>query len=341
MNRATSTRTPSRTLHARTTALGALVLFGLASVTLTLGGCQKSKKKQATEVIENAVKPCRTSDDTFYEVTLFNGDEKEVLQSTCSEEIGEVEMEDEFGGTAEVGPYTWKAGLQEGTGTWDLQDVTWRALDRARRTLDGNDLSADGYKRAADHLATAIEDYPSSEWLRMRHLEVLLKHRTAARDISKKSGVELGELLSKQLDSLVEWARDNEKPNLAARARFQVVSYYKSLAQEAERRRSNVPDADEETVEVEKLKGAIEASKKQGNDEEVEEYKQELERLRKERPKKKKHFADMVKRANTKRCAHLAKLSLSGIDDDDLRDDIDSAKRTTDCESLLSEEDGG
>jgi hypothetical protein len=332
----------SRTIpdQLRATSISRLMLVGLLSSVaisaMATSGCQKSKKTQAKELIEDRVKVCRNKKETtFYTVGLVGDEEKRVLQSTCNKEIGEVTMPDEFTGQATVGPYTWQAGLQKTTGTWVLKAAKWEALDRALRILDRDDLSADEFKRAATHLGKAIEDYPESSWLRTKRLDVLLDYRTRDRDLTKESGADLGDLIRSHLDETVAWSNEQGDSDLAAKSHLAIVNYYATLADEADKRREDVPAPNEETIEVEKLKGAMEASKKQGNDKQVEQYKQQLENLRKERPKKKEHFKKMVRMANTKRCGFLSKISLSGIKDSDLQSSLESAKQSTDCESLL------
>lgn len=320
-----------RSTSPRLRPLAALVCL-LAGGMLVASGC-KNPKKKATDLFKQTIEDCRTTESTFYEADLMAGDETvEVLSQTCKEEMGEVTVDKGIEASVEVGPYTWRAGVQQSTGIWVLEGVDWEPFHNARRRLDSSEPGEKGLKRAADQLADAQEDFPKSSWIRLKRLETLLKIRGMTRSSDSEDAYKLGDEARDYFSETLSWANSNSMPAVAAKARLQVVDHLETFVRSMQTAKDSLGSQDEH------FEKTIEQAKKEGDEEEAEEYRKELEKLREKRPEKKKTYNNLIEKARTSICEQTTELDTEGIEDSSLKDRIGSAGDGIDCQKFLDSE---
>jgi len=303
--------------------------LGIALGLFLVAGCT-NKKQEATEKLDKAIKKCRAADGLVYQVPLMRGDEKTpVLTKACEQEKGDVEMVDEFTAEVDVGPYTWEAGRDQTIGVWLVKSVTWEPLDRARTLLE-NDPGANELDRGAENLRKAQNEFPSSEWIRLELLQTLVERRIEDRS-SDASSLELGDAVEKQLSSTVEWAHSHDKPAVAAEARLKVIDYLEGFIEQVEKDKKAIGSNDDY------LKRSAEVAEEAGNEKKAEQYRKELETLKKQRPKKRDRYDRLVERAEKQLCHRFDELETEGIEDEELVGRIKSAKDGINCRKILEE----
>jgi hypothetical protein len=304
----------------------------LAGTVLVASGC-KNPKKKAKDLFKQTIEDCRTTESTFYEADLMAGDETvEVLSQTCKEEMGKITVNKGIEASLDVGPYTWKAGVQQSTGIWVLKGVDWESFQTARRRLDSSEPGEKGLKRAADLLADAQEEFPKSSWLRLKRLETLLKIRAKTRSSEGEDAHKLGEDARDYFSETLSWANSNSKPAVAAQARLQAIDHLKTFARSMQNAKDSLGSQDEH------FEKTIEQAEKEGDEEEAEEYRKELEQLREKRPDKKKTYNNLIEQARTSICKQTNEFDTEGIEDSSLKDRIGSADEGIDCQKLLDGE---
>jgi len=315
----------------RASAVFATLLVGAFTV---VTGC-KSPKQKATEVIEGALETCREADDDFHRVELMAGsDSTEVLAETCHEQMGEVQVEKGHSADVEVGPYTWRAGIDETNGIWVLKGVSWETLDQARNRLSRQDPGENEIERALDLLTKAQETYPKSGWIRLERLDALLRLRKKTRSLKSEDGYKLGDRVSTHLEETIDWAQSDGDRSTEVRARLQVIDFLRSFTRQIQDAKSALGSQDEY------YEKSVQVAKEKGNEKEAEKYKKELEELREKRPDKRNLYDKLVKKARIEMCGHLSHLKTDGIEDGELKDRATSTKDRIDCRELLSDEDG-
>lgn len=313
--------------------IGQRTVLGFALLALTAAaasGCS-DKKKKASKVINEAVEKCRSSDETFHEVELLKGAEtQEVLAATCEEELGEVKMVDEFSAEAELGPYLWRAGLDQETGIWTMQSVDWETLSQARKRLGRESLDENVLKHAEKQLAKAQRQYPESSWIRLERLGVLLQLRSRDRELAQ-SGLELGDEVTEHLEETLQWARDSENQGAEAKAQLRIVGYYRDFLDQVANARDAMGSQDVH------LKRSAELAEEEGNPEEAEKYRTQLEELKEKRPEKRKQFDELTEETELLLCERVPDLSTEGIEDSALVARIEETKNRIDCEDAGEE----
>lgn len=313
--------------HRRPVALAVgLVLFAAG-----LPGCM-SKREKAKKLLKRRIEQCRKADGTWYQAEVLKGEEKtRILRQTCEEEMGTVQLADQFTAKVDVGPYTWTAGLDEEMGAWILRDAAWKSLERGLQRLDKEEPTDKELERGLEELAKAQDQYPKSAWIRLKRLEGLLQLREKRREKTEKSGVDLGDRASKQLSSTVEWATDNDDTATAAKARLKAVQYVEDYIRAIENAKSALGSQDDY------YKKSIEEAEEANNPDQAEKYRTELEEMKEERPKKRKKYDSLLKQARKRLCSHLDKLAPGDIDDESVAKRARAAQSGTDCDAIRSD----
>lgn len=312
-----------------------LVGSGLLLAATGLSGCM-SKREKAKKLLERRVEECRKAKGTWYKASILKGDEQtRILRQTCDEEMGTVQLTDEFTAKVEVGPYTWKAGIDEEMGAWVLQGVSWLALDRGLQRLDKSEPTAKELERGVEELAKAQEAYPKSAWIRLERLDGLVRLREKRREKTKESAVGLGERAKKQLTSTVEWAGDNDDPATAAKARLKAVQYVQDYIRSIEEAKSALGSQDDY------YKKSIEEAEDAGNPEQAEKYRTELEEMKEKRPEKRELYDKLLGLADKRLCSHLSKLDAGDVEDDSVASRAKAAEERVDCDAIESGSENG
>ncbi len=311
-----------------------VALFGwsLLVVCLTLAaGCSNPKKK-AKKKLDNKIETCRNAEGTFHTVEAFGDLTRKILQSTCEKEAGNLEMPDEFSAQVQVGPYTWELGLEEETGLWVLKDVRWDALDNARDRLDTEDPDQAGLERTVELLGQAQEQYGESGWIRLRRLETMLDLRTQMIGEGDIEPLKLGGQARKQYRETLEWAQSQDNRDVEAEARLIVTDYlnsYMTYIQDSKRSLGG---------KTERYENVIEQAEENGNDEQAEKYRKTLEKLKEERPKKRKRYNKRLEATRTALCERYTDMVPSGIEDASLKKRVISAKDSLECATILADD---
>lgn len=312
--------------------LGILLALGLAAAAV---GCSNPKKK-AMKTIKEPLEKCRQADGPFYSVSLMNESAKtEVLTKACQEKMGKLQMEKSHSAKAKVGPYTWKAGVNEEIGIWVLKGVEWDTLEQARRRLNAEDPGENEIKHAASQLKKAQKTFPKSGWIRLERLRALIMLRGKTRDNESNKAFKLGRKASKHLEKTATWAEKNEEFETAAKARMQAIDYVKNYIRYIEGAKNTLGSQDDW------YKKSIEVAKKEGNDKKAEKYEKELEKLKEERPEKRKKYDKLLHKARVDLCGRLAHLKPDGIEDGAVKKQVKSVKSSVDCQKLLKKSKGG
>lgn len=326
-----STLLDSRALRRTDTRRLSALVLGAA---LLLTASCTSKKQEATEKLDKAIKKCRAADGPIYEAPIMAGeDEEAVLQSTCQEEKGDVEMVDEFTAQVQVGPYTWEAGRNQKIGIWQMKSVSWEPLDKARTLLEG-DPGEKKLDRAAENLRKAQSEYSKSSWIRLELLDTLLRREAEDRE-SKKSSLELSDAVEKHFDETIQWAQDNNDRETEVRARLRLVDYLQGFVDQVKQDKNTL-----ESKDFLSLERSIKASEEAGNEEKAEQYRKQLEKAKKQRPKKMKRYRELIDQAQSNLCARLTALKTGGLEDEKLRERVESAKGGINCRKLLKGDSG-
>jgi hypothetical protein len=295
-----------------------VVLFAAFSVLL---GCTSDEEK-ITRVIEKELKSCQESEETFYEVTLFDDSKVEMLSVACDEPIGEIERIDDFKARTTTGPYTWLFGIDEETGVWVLSGVSWDTFEKGKRDVVGEDLTPDVLQSGIDLLGEARKEWDKSAWILEHRLDAALRIRRKTRGKAEDT-TSLGEQPSTMLDDAVAWAKENEQPELAARSQLMVVDYFKN------QRDKLVSSLDNFGGQDEWLENLIAQAKKDKNKEDEKKYTDELAKIRAERPGQIKEVRRKIFVVTGHLCDHIGKVD-SGVGGE-LGDKLASAKNQVDC----------
>ena len=303
----------------------------LAFAATLASGCINHKEK-ATKTFKSALKKCQKTDDPFYQVELFNGAEKtDVLAQTCGEKMGKIKMEEGNQAEVKVGPYLWRAGLDDDLGLWVMKGVDWDTLKQARRRLNAEDPGKNEINHAINQLAKAQKTYPKSGWLRLERLRALLRLRNKTRSNNDEEALQIGSKAKKHLKATIAWAQKNEHHGVAAKARLQEIGYIKDYIRYIESAKGTLGSQDDY------YKKSIEVAEEEGDDEKAEEYRKELEKLKEERPKKREKYDKLIQKGRTQLCGRLAQLKPDGIKDKTLKKRVESTKSSIDCRKLLKE----
>ena len=288
-----------------------------------LWGCSKTEAR-VLDVVTHEIEKCRASEDTFYEVKLHGDETYQVLTQTCHETISEVEMASEWRGLVTTGPVSWMAGEDSATRAFVLSNVEWPELDRALRMANNPEANAKSLAEAEKSFAAAQAEYPKSGWVRLARLDNLLKLREETR-----SGTEAPETLGEEATAVIEeidaWAKESGDLEVAAEARLKAIAYYERYIT---RQEGALESLGSRTPWFE---AAIEQAKKDGDTKTVEEYSKELEERLAREPAEREALEVRLHRLKELRCEQSTALSVSGVEDNALRETISAKLSAITC----------
>lgn len=292
-----------------------VVLAGMAA------GCTSDEEK-VRRVIDTALEECKTGEAPFAEVRVVEGTDQ-VLQETCTSQVTDLKLVDDYHASANVGPYTYLVGVDSTTGVWMLTQVDWEALADARRALKGGDPPRDARERAEPAFARAQEELPSSGWLRTQRFENLLELRKTERN-RDDDRIRLGDGVQQMLEDTAKWAAANDRHEVLVDLRMMVVAYHKAFASALENSFGNLGGSDEH------LEATIRQAEKDGEKEEARKYRETLEKERAERPAKVKRMQDEIVAARKAACDQLALIDPNVLEGD-AKVQATAAKGATKC----------
>ncbi len=304
----------------------------LVLVTVGLLGCT-SEKEKARKALEEAVEKCREADvdGPFYELEVVGGETEEVLAATCDEEITDFEMLDQFEARAMTGPTEWRVAKDSETTVWVPMSAEWRDLKDAMSSIKEEDSSKSSLEYAENLLAKAQETVPESSFIRLRRMQNLLDLRKELRREAKEQPWTLGDAAQSHFEETIEWAKENDRLDVAVEARLMVVQNIEKYLDYLDQAIGSLGSQDEW------LEKSIEASEKQGDKEAAEATREELEKMREDRPRKREKLETRKAKTKAFLCEHIAKLSPSGVSDGQLKKRVISTKETIDCMKTADE----
>lgn len=323
----TSVTASRRLMTSRHTALSLLVaLCGLSLVM----GCTPDDEK-ITRMLQKHLDTCKaTEGEVMAEIKLFDGTTEPMLVEACSSPITELAIDSGVTATAKTGPYTWNISQHPESGVWVASGVQWSDFHNAMKILsDSDDPDAATYQGAANQMASAEQAFPQSAYVRARHLELLLKLRKKTRykkDQTEEELTGLGKETQDYYDALLAWAAENNQKDLANEARLMVIDYlgnYKGFLDDSIDTLGSRDDV---------LETSIKVAEKEGNAEDAENYRKELEASLAERPKLQAELESRQQKVKDRRCKEIAGLSADGVEDGDLKSRIVQIKgNASDC----------
>lgn len=320
-------RWPSRKMSAVAILMGAAVALA--------AGCADQKAK-AQKLIQDKVAECRQAepDGVWYEVELFDDATEKVLWETCREEITDFEMTSEFGARAKTGPTVWTVGVDEELGVWVPIDAGWETLDSAMGAIGEDDPSEESLRYAEEQLAKAQQEYPSSAWLRLRRLENLLDLRAKTRKSSADDASKLGETAEAYYTETLEWAEANDKLDAKVEAQYLVADHLRDYIAHLDLAMESFGAMDDHLLK------SIEEAEKQGESDEADKYRKELEERTAKREAEKAMLEERQRQTKEHLCMRLAELSPAGVGDQTLQKKVVAIKETTNCMARAADETG-
>ena len=328
MSLPTSARSSHR-LFATPPATRAILLV-LLGASLTMGCTPDEEKIQ--RMLQKHLDTCKATKDgeVMAEIKLFDGSTEPMLVEACSSPITELAIDSGVTATAKTGPYTWNISQHPDSGVWVASGVQWSDFHNALKILhDRDDPDAATYQGAVDQMASAEAAFPESAYVRARHLELLLKLRHKTR--YKKGQTEeeltgLGKETQTYYDRLLTWASEQNQKDLANEARLMVIDYLGSYKRFLDDSLDTLGSRDDV------LETSIKVAEKEGNTEDAEKYRTELETSRAERPKLQAELESRQQKVKDRRCKEIASLSADGIEDGDLKSRVVQLKgNTSEC----------
>lgn len=305
------------------------VRAGLMGLVAMIGAGCMSREDRIKEVIVYEIERCKEATGDLYTVKSHDGTEHQVLSELCHLEPSDVEMRTEFSGSLTTGPLEWIGGDDPETRAMVLTGVGWTEFDRAMRYRNQSTMRDDDYKSAEANLAAAQEVYPESAWVRLERLKNLLEWRAAqGREVEDPASI--GEDARAHFDELVSWASEAGEPEAGARARLMVVGYLNDYRDRQQRGIANLGSGDR------RVEAAIAAAEEEGDREAAAAYKQELEERIERRPQAQKEMEERIFSAEVELCELRSGLSVTGIEDEGLRVQINGALRGVDCEKVMA-----
>ncbi|RAL24792.1 hypothetical protein DL240_00855 [Lujinxingia litoralis] len=289
----------------------------------TLWGCSKTEDR-VLNVVTHEIEKCRASTERFHEVKLHGDRSYQVLVEACHEPISEVEMANEWRGQVRTGPVVWMAGEDKALRAFVLNNVEWPDLDRALSMADDPKASHGTLSEAEASFAKAQQAFPKNGWVRLQRLENLIHLREKTR-----SGTEAPETLGEEaqavLDEIAAWAGEAQKPEVLAGARMLALTYYEDYI----RRQEGALEALGSRNPW--IEAAIEQAIKDGDTKTVQEYQAELEERLEREPAEREALEVRLHKLKELRCEQASQLSVSGVEDNALREEVTQKKASITC----------
>lgn len=289
-------------------------------------GCM-SREDRIKAVIVYEVERCREATGDLYTVKSHDGTEHQVLAELCHLEPSEVVMKTEFSGSLTTGPLEWIGGDDPESRAMVLTGVGWTEFDRAMRYRNQGTMRDDDYRSAETNLAAAQQIYPESAWVRLERLKNLLEWRRE-QGTEVEDPASIGAEAREVFDELVGWAGESGRSEAGARARLMAVRHLNEYRDRQQRGIANLGSGDR------RVEAAIAAAEEEGDKEAAKAYKQELEERRERRPQAQKEMEERIFLAEVEICELRDGLSVTGVEDDGLRMQINGALRALDCDKV-------
>lgn len=287
-----------------------------------VAGCTTPEEK-VQRVIDTALEQCRAAEGTFADIEVIGGGTNQVLAATCDEPVGEITIVDGLRATVNVGPYTYRAGIDSQYNVWVLSQVDWEALANAQRALAGGTPRKDSRERAEERWAVAQQEYPSSTWVREQRFDNLVELRKFERN-ADDDRVAMGAAVDAFLAETTTWAETPEQKAAVANMRLKLVSYQKSFARALEDSFGNLGGTDEH------LEATIRQAIKDGDKESAQKYQETLDKERAERPAQIERMQREIVAARKAACAQLDAIDLNALPDE-AKSAVANVKGATKC----------
>ena len=296
-------------------------------------GCT-SEEEKVTRVADAALETCRAADgEEFFELAFHDKTTKRVLQAACEEPVTDVTINN-YLASAKMGPYYLAFNNDKALGIWVLAGADWEALEEAQSKRAMEDPGLEDYQEAGRMLERAVEEMPSSGYVRTLRLENMLdvqrKARVRARNKADAGGgaVEVDTTLGVAqpvYEETVAWSKEGGDPAAGPAATLLVADYYKSYLAFLDTARESLGSQDDW------LEKSISEAEKEKDEAQAQEYREELERRRAARPEQERIYVERQATLRQNLCRELDGLSATSVEDEALKDRILSAKKSYDC----------
>ena len=302
-------------------------LLSLALLVIA-AGCTPPEK-QVRRVLDQTLTTCQAAPGDFAEIELFSGEKIQVLKQACAMPVENFKVEDKITGTAQTGPYQWKISTHPDSGIWVLSDITWQDINDARRILEMEKPDSNSLAHAEKKFAQIEKLMPENSWVRRERLNNALRLRKATRakdhndDAVELTGI--GSTAQSAYDSVLEFAREKNMPELEAQARLAVLEYHQAY----EEFLANTLEGSGEQDEW--VQAAIDLAVKEKKKEEEAKYRKELAERQETRQVREVEFKARKEKVHQLLCKELGELKSDGIKDQDLVASIHNMKSNIQC----------
>lgn len=303
---------------------------------LLAAGCTPPLEK-VQKTMAASVEECRTAkgEGPFVEVSLFGKDNKvKLLREACNLPITDVVLVDEIHAGGKTGPYNWRIKLDDESDVWVLVGVDWELIEDIREMESIKDPTLESLIKNDGQLKEAQELVPKSEWLRLVRLDNALKIRAKQRKMEDDPGI--GEHASAIYKEVLEWAKAEGKPQVAAEAQLKVIRSLKRYQGQMQDALDGLGQQDDWLIKaIDLAKKERAAAKKAKNKEEEQKqaeyekkYTEELSERRAKRPAEEARLKGRVEALNKLVCEQVAQLNVGVITDEELKKSAEAAKAT-------------
>ncbi len=305
-------------------SLTPLFLFAILCSSASIG-CTPDEEK-ITRMIQEHLDRCKKEqEETFAKIRIM-GETEPMLVEACSEPVTEIVVDSGIAATAKTGPYTWTISMKEDSGVWSATEVAWNDLHNALTILEDGEsdeaVLADGAKK----LAAAQEAYPSSAYVRLKRMEMLLKLRKVLRS---KAGQDdpngIGKQAQDYYQELLTWSETAKKPEVGAQARTQVITYLRGLDGFLDMSIDTLGSRDDV------LETSIKEALKEKDEKSAEAYRKELEDSQAKRPEQLAALEARKAEVKGRLCKEVAALDPQLIKDAKLKESAVSLKGSVNC----------
>lgn len=281
-------------------------------------------QEKIKRVFEAEIAKCKKAKGEWAEVTFLKTSKTMVLKEACSLELGKVEMPDQFHGHAMMGPYTWASGEDDELDVWVLTNVEWLELERARRVQAEKDPTKDTLQKAIADFDAAVKGMPNSWWIQRHRLENVLKLRAKTRK-GNDPDVSIGPVAQKVFDETLTWAKAQNNPSYVAGTQLRVIDHLRAYANKLDIAMESMGSGDDV------LERLIAEAKKTKNKVDEANYTKELEERRAQRVKDQEFLTKKSASLKTLLCAEIAKVSATGISDEEVSKKVVATKAAVKC----------
>jgi len=323
-------------------SLNSHVLVALVLASTSMLACS-SDEALILNKVQLELDACKASTAPTFEIDFVGTPSYKLETSVCKKAtLGEVKIIDKMYADVDAAPYVFKLRKNLSDGRWFLNQVKWPELDEARHILTWDTLSKSDYDKALKLFTIAEGQAPQIEEIPLAKLDILLNRRRNANKDKDPDPAGLGPDLKAYYEEVIKRSTAQDNPDLNARFRLAIISYYDAYRVAAED--ASVPSdsaVDWERGAIKALMNDVEEAKKNKDDAEVKRIMAEVAQREKEMPENQKKrerdaevMAGRAKALKKYECGELRALASVNPTNPDLKTEVNSAKSMLDCSGI-------